>query len=145
MDTLFSILHVATAVFIVGPMAILPMTGLRAIRSGNSAQVATLAKSVFVFSLISLVVVVLGFGLLGMSDPKYHLSFATSWIWISTVAYLIALVLNLFVVVPALRKASSEVSKDGSGKTARYPQIAAGSGIVSILLLLVVVLMVWKP
>lgn len=145
MDTLFNVLHVATAVFIVGPMATLPMTGLRAIRGGNSAQVKTLAKSVFVFSLISLVVVVLGFGLLGMSDPKYHLSFTTSWIWISTVAYLIALLLNLFLVVPALRKAGEGVAKDGSGKAARYPQIAAGSGVVSLLLLLVVVLMVWKP
>lgn len=145
MDTLFNVLHVVTAVFIVGPMAILPMTGLRAIRAGNGAQVKTLATSVFVFSLISLVVVVLGFGLLGMSDPKYHLSFATTWIWLSTVAYLVALLLNLFLVVPALRKAAVEVTKDGSGKEARYPQIAAGSGIVSLLLLLVVVLMVWKP
>ena len=145
MDTLFNVLHVVTAVFIVGPMAILPMTGLRAIRSGNTAQVRTLATSVFVSTLVSLVVVVLGFGLLGMSDPKYHLSFGTPWIWISTVAYFVAFLLNLFLVVPALRKASAEVSKDGSGQTARYPQIAAGSGIVSLLLLLVVVLMVWKP
>lgn len=145
MDTLFSILHVVSAVFIIGPMAILPMTGLRALRAGNSAQVATLAKSVFVFSLVSLVVVVFGFGLLGVSDPKYHLSFGTSWIWMSTVAYLVALALNLFLVVPALRKASVEVSKDGSGRAARYPQIAAGSGIVSLLLVIVVVLMVWKP
>ncbi|WP_349897924.1 DUF2269 family protein [Parafrigoribacterium soli] len=145
METLFNVLHVVTAVFIVGPMAILPMTGLRAIRAGNGAQVKTLATSVFVFSLISLVVVVFGFGLLGMSDPKYHLSFGTTWIWLSTVAYLVALLLNLFLVVPALRKAGAEVAKDGSGKEARYPQIAAGSGVVSLLLLLVVVLMVWKP
>ncbi|MEO7122060.1 MAG: DUF2269 family protein [Lacisediminihabitans sp.] len=145
MYTLFDILHVVTAVFIVGPMAILPMTGLRAIRAGNSAQVKTLATSVFIFSLISLLVVVLGFGLLGMSDPKYHLSFGTTWIWASTVAYLLALLINLLLVVPALRKASVEVSKDGTGKSARYPQISAGSGVVSLLLLLVVVLMVWKP
>lgn len=145
MSTLFNVLHVVTAVFIVGPMAILPMTGLRAIRAGNAAQVKTLATSVFVFSLVSLIVVIFGFGLLGMSDPKYHLSFGTTWIWLSTVAYLVALLLNLFLVVPALRKAAREVTKDGSGRQVRYPQIAAGSGIVSLLLLLVVVLMVWKP
>ena len=145
MSILFNVLHVVTAVFIVGPMAILPMTGLRAIRSGNAGQVKTLATSVFIFSLISLVVVVLGFGLLGMSDPKYHLSFGTPWVWISTIAYLIALVLNLALVVPALRKAGAEVSQDGSGSAARYPQISAGSGVVALLLVLVVVLMVWKP
>jgi len=145
MDTLFSVLHVATAVFIIGPMAILPMTGLRAIRAGNAGQVKTLATSVQIFSWISLAVVVFGFGALGTSDPKYHLSFTTSWIWISTVAYVIALLINLLLVVPALKKAGTEVSNDGSGKTARYPQISAGSGIASLLLLLVVVLMVWKP
>jgi uncharacterized membrane protein len=145
MSTLFNILHVVTAVFIVGPMAILPMTGLRAIRAGNSGQVKTLATSVFIFSLLSLVVVVLGFGLLGMSDPKDNLSFGATWVWLSTVAYLVALLINLALVVPALRKAANEVSKDGSGSAARYPQISAGSGIVSLLLVLVVVLMVWKP
>ncbi len=145
MDTLLSVLHVVTAVFIVGPMAILPMTGLRAIRSGNAGQVKTLATSVLIFSWLSLLVVVFGFGVLGVSDPKYHLSFGTPWVWISTIAYLIALLLNLFLVVPTLRKASTEVSKDGSGKAARYPQISAGSGIASLLLVLVVVLMVWKP
>ena len=45
MNELFNVLHVVTAVFIVGPLAILPMTALRALRSGNGAQVATLATS----------------------------------------------------------------------------------------------------
>jgi uncharacterized membrane protein len=160
MDTLFTVLHVVAAVFIVGPMAILPMTGLRAIRSGNAAQITTLAKSVNIFTLVSLVVVFFGFAALGMSDPKYHLSIATPWIWISIVAYAIALALNLFLVVPAMRKAAAAAtvaataggagasaagSAGGDVKPEGYAQIAAGSGIVSLLLLLVVVLMVWKP
>ena len=62
MGTLLNILHVVTAVFIVGPMAILPMTGMRAIRAGNAGQVLTLAKSTFVLSLASLAVVIFGFG-----------------------------------------------------------------------------------
>jgi uncharacterized membrane protein len=150
MDTLFTVLHVVAAVFIVGPMAILPMTGLRAIRSGNAGQITTLAKSVNIFTLVSLVVVFFGFAALGMSDPKYHLSIATPWIWISIVAYVIALALNLFLVVPAMRKAGEAASAAAGSaateaKPAGYSRIAAGSGIVSLLLLLVVVLMVWKP
>lgn len=153
MDTLFNVLHVVAAVFIVGPMAILPMTGLRAIRSGNAAQITTLAKSVFVFTLVSLVVVFFGFAALGMSDPKDNFSIASPWIWISIVAYIIALALNLFLVVPAMRKAGASAAASGTpgsaaavdAKPEGYSRIAAGSGIVSLLLVLVVVLMVWKP
>ena len=39
METLFAVLHVVSAVFIVGPMAILPMTAMRALRAGNAGQV----------------------------------------------------------------------------------------------------------
>ncbi len=148
MQTLFGILHVVAAVFLVGPMAILPMTGLRAVRTGQPAQARSLAKSTFMISLLSLLVVVFGFGLLGTSDPSKHLSFATSWIWISLLAYLIALGLILFLVVPALNKAAAglEATDAASGPSAAgYGPIAAGSGIASLLLLLVVVLMVWRP
>lgn len=159
MNTLFNVLHVVAAVFIVGPMAILPMTGLRAIRAGNANQITTLAKSVFVFTLVSLVVVFFGFAALGMSNPKDHFSITSPWIWISIVAYVIALALNLFFVVPAMRKAGEAAGAAGAAGSAGtpgavapadvkpegYSRIAAGSGVVSLLLLLVVVLMVWKP
>ncbi|TDW31428.1 DUF2269 family protein [Cryobacterium psychrophilum] len=146
METLFSILHVVAGVFIVGPMAILPMTGMRAIRAREAGQVQTLAKSVSVFTLLSLVVVLFGFALLGTSD---HNSFSTTWVWLSTVFYAVALGLNLFLVVPALRSAAENVTtaagSAATGKVAGYARIAAGSGIVSLLLVAVVVLMVWRP
>ncbi|WP_269045301.1 DUF2269 family protein [Paenarthrobacter sp. Z7-10] len=152
-----NVLHVVAAVFIVGPMTILPMTAMRALRSGAQTQVASLAKSTYVFSLLSLIVVVFGFGLMGMSDPKYHLSMTTPWILISIIAYVLALVLNLAVVVPALRHAGSAVvpvtagsgtqtaanSSQPAGKG--YQRISMSSGIVALLMVLVVVLMVWRP
>ncbi len=147
MDTVFNVLHVVAGVFIVGPMAILPMTGMRAIRAGEAGQVTTLAKSVYVFTLLSLLVVVLGFGALGVSDPKEHFSFGSTWVWLSLVAYAIALALNLFLVVPAFHSAAEALTADSTAgaKVAGYSRIAMGSGIVSLLLVLVVVLMVWKP
>ncbi len=166
MDTLFDVLHVVTAVFIVGPMAILPMTALRSLRSGNSAQVATLAKSTNIFTLLSLLVVLFGFGVLGMSDPKYNLSVTTPWVLTSIILYALALALSLFVVVPSLRAAAEQLatattSADATGGVAAVPapgtarreddrvggygKIAGSSGLVSLLLVAVVVLMVWKP
>jgi uncharacterized membrane protein len=139
MDTILNILHVVGAVFIIGPMAILPMTGLRALRAGNNEQVNVIARSTAIFSCLSLVVAVLGFGLVGMADPKYDLSVMTPWVLISIALYVIAVVTALAVVVPALKKAA------GSRSQQSYAPIAAGSGITTVLLLAVVVLMVWKP
>ncbi len=142
METLLSILHVVGAVFLVGPMAILPMTALRALRAGERGQVATLARSTFVFSLLSILVAVFGFGVMGLADERFDLSIMTPWILISIVLYGIALVLNLLVVVPSMRTAADAASSDYRGA---YGRVAATSGVVSLLLLAVVVLMVWKP
>jgi len=142
MSTVLNVLHVVTAVFIIGPMAILPMTAMRAIRTGHGHQVGSLAKSTFVFSLLSLITAILGFGVIG----TWKLSVLTPWVLWSIILYVIALLISLFVVVPAMRGASAAlVSGDGTASAGSYPRIAAGSGIVSLLLLVVVVLMVWKP
>jgi uncharacterized membrane protein len=143
MGTVLTVLHVVTAVFVVGPMAILPMTGMRAVRTGNAAVAGLLARSTGVFSLASLVVAVLGFGVVGTADKRFDLSVGTPWVLASIVLYLVALLLSLLVVVPALRRAAADLA--GAGKTAAYGRIAGGSGLVSLLLLAVTVLMVWKP
>ena len=156
MKTVLDVLHVLAAVFLVGPMAVLPMSAMRALRSGDRAQLGSLARSTNVFSLASLLVVVFGFGVMGMSDPKFHLSITTSWILTSLVLYLVALAVNLALVVPALREAAAaptavaSATREGAGEgagggSAGYQRIAMGSGLVSVLLVVVVILMVWKP
>jgi uncharacterized membrane protein len=146
MDTLLTVLHVVTAVFLVGPMAVLPMTGMRAVRAGNGPMVELLARSTRVFSLASVLVAVLGFGVVGMADERFDLSVTTSWVLTSIVLYLVALALSLALVVPSLGRAAAELTA-GRADAARalYGRIAAGSGIVSLLLIAVTVLMVWKP
>ena len=114
MNTLFAVLHVVTAVFVVGPMAILPMTAMRAARARNGAQVGALAKATSTFSLLSLVVFLLGFAVLGMSDPKDHYSFASAWIVWSMILYVVALAVNLFVTVPAMKRVAGAVTASTS-------------------------------
>lgn len=147
METVLNVLHVVTAVFLIGPMAILPMSALSALRAGHDAQVASLARSTAIFSWASLVVAVLGFGVLGVSDPKYDLSITTPWVLGSLLLYLVALLVSLAVVVPALRRAGPvhTDSGDSAPTDGGYGRIAASSGVVSLLLTAVVVLMVWKP
>ena len=153
METLFAALHVVAAVFIVGPMAILPMTAMRAIRAGNGQQVDTLARSTFVFSLLSLVVVVFGFGILPFS--KYGTTVTTPWVLASLIIYVVALALSIFGVVPAMRAAAEQLAAvptgampgpDTAADTRRaYSRVAMFSGIASLLLVVIVVLMAWKP
>ena len=147
METLFAVLHVVSAVFIVGPMAILPMTAMRAVRAGNAGQVEVLAKSTNLISLLSLLVVFFGFGVMGLADKKYDLSVTTPWILWSIILYVVALGLTLFLVVPTMRRAAEAIrgAENSEAATSKYPAIAAGSGVASLLLVAVVVLMVWKP
>lgn len=152
MDILFAVLHVVSAVFIIGPMAILPMTAMRAARARNGAQVLALARATYIFTLLSLLVFVFGIALLGVSDPKDHFTFASGWIIWSIVLYVIAFAINLVVTVPAMKKVAGGASAStgpegmiGAARSTGYGAIAGGSGIASLLLVAVVVLMVWRP
>jgi uncharacterized membrane protein len=146
MDTLLTALHVVAAVFVIGPMAILPMTALRAVRAGNGPVVALLSTSTRVFTLASLLVAVLGFAVLGSVAKTDKVSVATGWVLTSIVLYLAALALSLLVVVPSLRRAAAELAEGRTeGAQAVYGRIAASSGVVALLLVAVTVLMVWRP
>lgn len=143
METLLNVLHVLTAVFVVGPMAVLPMTALRSLRANEAGQVSSLARTTVVYSIGSVVVALLGFALLGMTGDKHGTSVSTPWVLWSLIAYLVALGLTLFVVVPAMRSAAGQMQAGGA--PAPYAKVAAPSGVASLLLVVVVVLMVWKP
>ena len=97
-------------------------------------------------------VFVLGIALLGVSDPKDHTTFASGWIIWSIVLYVFAFAINLAVTVPAMKRVAGGVTAstgpEGTVAAARpggYGAIAGGSGLASLLLVAVVVLMVWKP
>jgi uncharacterized membrane protein len=146
MDTLLTALHVVAAVFVIGPMAILPMTAMRAVRAGSGPVVEVLARATRVFTLASLLVALLGFAALGSVAKTDKISVTTGWVLISILLYLVALGLSLFVVVPALESAGAALATGGADAgRAVYGRIAASSGIVALLLIAVTVLMVWRP
>jgi hypothetical protein len=126
-----SVLHLLGAVFIIGPMAILPMVGLSALRKGSFSMVLNIARTTRWLTYLSLAVAIAGFGLIP--------------ILASIVVYLIAFLLRATVVVPQLFRAAKVAAPTGGEGTTRYPALAMSSGITAILLVLVVVLMVWRP
>ncbi|MFW3171095.1 hypothetical protein [Geodermatophilus sp. CPCC 206100] len=92
MGTVLAVLHVVTAVFLIGPMALLPHTALRAVRAGNAPVVGLLTRSTKV----------------------------VTW-------------------------AAAALERDPSAGSTVYGRLAAGSGVVSLLLVAVAVLMAGKP
>ncbi|WP_022881505.1 DUF2269 family protein [Gryllotalpicola ginsengisoli] len=148
MAHVFIALHVILAVFIVGPMALLPHTGLRALRVRNAAQVRSLTTSVSIFSWLSLLVFLLGFA----AEGAAHISFGHLWVWLSVLLYLAAFVLSVFVVVPNLRRGAEEIEQgeatiagDKPVRPAAYSAVAATAGVTTILLVVVVILMAFRP
>jgi len=148
MAHVFIALHVIFAVFIIGPMALLPHTGLRALRNHDAKQVRGLARSVGIFTWASLVVFVLGFAGLGASD----IPFTKLWVWLSVVLYAGAFVLSVFVVVPNLRRGAEEIEGaapvaegEKQHRPAAYSAVAATAGVTTILLVVVVILMAFRP
>ena len=140
MSDLLEILHIAGAVFVVGPMVVLPMFALRAIRAGDGTQVRLLAGSSLGFGIATIVVAVLGFGVLAMADPERGWSLTTPWILVSVVAATAACLVHLAIVVPALYAVRGE-----RGTGFGYALIATTSGVVAILMVVVVVLMIVRP
>ena len=152
MEILFAALHVIAAVFIVGPMAILPMTAMRAVRARNGAQVQALARATSTFTLLSLLVLLTGFILIEAGDPKNNVTLSTGWIIGSIMLYVIAVAINLFITVPSMKRVADGVTASTgaegmimAARPAGYSTIAGASGLASLLLVAVVVLMVWKP
>lgn len=140
METLFSILHVVSAVFIVGPIAIMPMAALRSLRTGDADRAGASAKSIRLLSYLSLIIVITGFGVMGMADPKYNLSITTPWVLASLILYVVALLATLLVTVPAFQHADRE-----RPRASVYTRAVISSSIATVSLIAVVVLMVWKP
>ena len=141
MSDLIELLHVAGAVFVIGPMATLPMLALRAIRTGDGTQTRLLARSSLGFGIAAVVVAALGFGALATADSDRGWSLTTPWILLSVIAVTVACAVHLGVVVPALYGASGA---RGAGSFS-YALVATTSGLVAILMVVVVVLMVVRP
>jgi uncharacterized membrane protein len=97
-------LHVLAAVFLIGPMAIAPMLGMRAIRRHDARGVHEAARTTTLYTLLSLVVSGLGFLLVAVGNSRW--SFSDAWIVISITLYVIALLLGIGVVAPGLTGAA---------------------------------------
>lgn len=102
------VLHVLSAVLLVGPLMAAPFVGRQAIRRRSPDVTRIAAKHTYIYGFGSMLTAGLGVLLVTMSDG---LTLSTPWIVISITLYAVALGLVFFYAVPALRKAARIVEQ----------------------------------
>lgn len=140
MNALAQVLHVVGAVFVVGPMVVVPMLALAAIRRAQAEPLRGLAGAAIGFGAGAVVVGFLGFAVMATGSNE-DWSFGTPWILTSVLLFAVGIVVHFSAVVPLLRRAS----RDPSTAIRWYAPLVTTSGIVGVLMLAVVLLMVAQP
>lgn len=125
------LLHVIAAIVAFGPLFLYP--GLQ-----RNGETRTIAKLHMMMSLPALVLVwVFGMGLVGMADetrgPAIEMS--ETWIVVSLAGWVVAMVVSWFMIRPAL----TDTSERARGR------MAAGIGISHLILVVVLIMMIFKP
>ena len=138
------VLHLLTALFVVGPLAVAAVTSPRLARAGQVDALRGAARTTRLYALASLVVVLLGTAMIGLGDTGEAWEMSQLWVSASYALWILAVALTLGLVVPAQRQAVTalEEGRDAGGAAGR---MAAGGGLAMLAWALIVVLMVTKP
>ena len=124
---ILGLLHVIAVVVAFGPLFLYPALH-------RAGQTQTIARLHLMMALPALVLVwVLGMGLVGMSDDAIEMS--ETWIVLSLIGWVLLMVVSWFMIRPALEDTSA----------AARGRLASGVGITHLLLVVIVILMIWKP
>ena len=141
-------LHLQFAIFSIGPLVAPATTAGRGVRNGDAAATPASARMLRVYSYASVLVVLVGMGLMSAKDPDNKSvkvgEIGQTWIWLSLVLWVIAIALVLAVVVPTLNKATGLIAEEKS-VVSLTGRVAAAGGVVGILFAVIVFLMVYRP
>ncbi|MDQ6687100.1 MAG: DUF2269 family protein [Actinomycetota bacterium] len=147
MYKLLLFLHLLAAIFAIGPLVHATTTASRGLRTGDPMATRYAARMARIYAYTSVLVVVIGFGLMSTKDPETHqavASFTDLWIWLSVILWLVAVGLTLGVVAPSLDKATAALGGTGSASSLTG-RVAAAGGAVGLIFAVIVFLMVFQP
>jgi hypothetical protein len=140
-------LHVLFAIFAIGPLVHAATTASRGVRHSDGAATAAAGRMLRVYSIASVLVVLLGFGLMSATSPdtgEATAQIGETWIWLSGVLWLVAMGLVLGLLVPTLEKAT-ELIAGAQPVSALTGRSAAVGGIVGLIFTGIVFLMIYQP
>jgi uncharacterized membrane protein len=141
-------LHLLAVVFAIGPLVGAATTASRALRSSDAGAAMSAARVVRLYSYVSVVVVILGMGLMSQKAPwdKSHevADLGDTWIWLALLLWVGAMALSLGVLAPSLTKAAAEIGGSGSAQPL-VARVAATGGAIGLVYAVIVLLMVYQP
>ena len=141
-------LHLLAAIFAIGPLVGASTTAARSLRTGDADGAAKSARTLRIYGIASVVVVIFGFGLMSAKAPwdksKNVADFGDLWIWLSVLLWAVAVALVLGVLTPSLEKASG-ILQEGGVVDSLKGRVAASGGIVGLIFAGIVFLMVYQP
>jgi len=137
-------LHLLSVAFLVGPAAVAAATSTRHVRAGRAEALRDAGRTTRLYTLATVVTVVLGSAMVGLGDIGGQWSLGQAWISASYALWFVAVALTLALVVPAQVKAADalEAGQDAGSQVGR---IAAGAGLAVLAWAAIVALMVFKP
>ena len=138
------VLHLLTVAFVVGPLAVAPPLSARAARAGRLDALRDHTRTTRVYSIASVVTVLLGSAMMGVGTVGEQWSIGQVWVSASYALWLVAVALLLAVVVPA-QKAAGEAIAAGRDGGAYAGRISAAGGVAALAFTAIIVLMVFKP
>jgi uncharacterized membrane protein len=141
-ETFVTFLHVAAAIVLIGPLVVVTMASPRAIRSGDAglAVLRWLHRTTRVYGLLSIVVFLLGLWLV----PVAKVGWGEFWLSSSMTLYVVALAL-LFGLVERDQRTAIRHLEAGESSDVKAGRIAGVAGAVSLIWVVIVLLMVWRP
>ena len=137
-------LHLITVAVLVGPSSVAASLSARHARQGRADALRDTQRTTRLYTLGSLLTVLLGSAMIGLGDIGGQWEMGQLWVSASYALWLAAVALQLALVVPAQGKALEALDSGGSG--AGYAgRIVAGAGVASLAWVAIIVLMVFKP
>jgi hypothetical protein len=141
-------LHLLFAIFAIGPLVHAATTAARGVRTGDGAATASSSRTLRIYGYASVLVVLLGFGLMSIDSPfqkgKKVAEFSDTWIWLSVLLWVVAMGLVTGLLVPTLDKVTEKITKQESVVTLTG-KVAAIGGVVGLIFAGIVFLMVYRP
>ena len=151
------LLHILCAIVGLGGVMLNGIYGVatrKAVGRGATVLVQANAKATKVAEFFIYAVPVFGFALIGMSDDAW--GFDQTWIWLSIVAYALALAISVGLLLPAFRQFSQTITALEGGTITASAEVdgrldgllkkqAAMGSTLHVILVVILVLMIWKP
>ena len=152
------LLHILSAIIGFGGVLLNGVYASRAKKRPPAEGLAVMEVNTFVSAKVAEIFIYLtafwGLGLIGLSDKTFK--FSQTWIWLAIIVYVIALGISHGLLMPRVKKllAGMRAAVSGGGATDApapaelaklEPQIGAISVALDLALVVILVLMIWKP